>query len=219
MRFDTGYFLSVMPEIAAAAMVNLRLAALAFAGAVIIGTALTLLRSLKLRLLTPVIDVFISFIRGTPIIIQIFLAFYALPSLGIDLGPMTAGVLAIALNSAVFVSEIQRGSLPTIGVGQIEAATALGLAPVAIWATVVLPQLFRRIVPMLMNEASIVVKGTALLSIITVVEMLRTAQQLGSASFRPFEPLVAAALFFLLINLALGAAATALERRYAVQRA
>ena len=219
MRFDTGYFLSVMPEIAVAALINLQLAALAFAGAVIIGTALTLLRSLKLRLLTPVIDVVISFIRGTPIIIQIFLAFYALPSLGIDLGPMTAGVLAIALNSAVFVSEIQRGSLPTIGVGQIEAATALGLAPVAIWATVVLPQLFRRIVPMLMNEASIVVKGTALLSIITVVEMLRTAQQLGAASFRPFEPLVAAALFFLLINLALGAAATALERRYAVQRA
>ena len=219
MTFDTGFFLSVMPDIAAAALINLQLAALAFAGAVIIGTALTLLRSLKLRLLTPVIDVVISFIRGTPIIIQIFLAFYALPSLGIDLGPMTAGVLAIALNSAVFVSEIQRGSLPTIGVGQIEAATALGLAPVAIWATVVLPQLFRRIVPMLMNEASIVVKGTALLSIITVVEMLRTAQQLGSASFRPFEPLVAAALFFLAINLALGAAATALERRYAVQRA
>ncbi len=218
MKFQFDFFFSILPDLALAALINLRLAVLAFVLAVVLGTGLTVLRSLKLRLVNLAINVFISFIRGTPIIVQIFIFFYALPSVGIDLRPMTAGVLAIAINSAVFISEIQRGGLSTIDAGQIEAATALGLGPFLIWTMVILPQLFRRIVPMLMNEVTFVVKGTVLLSIITVVEMLRTAQQIGAATFRPFEPLVGVAIFFLVINLALAAAANRLERRYAVQR-
>lgn len=219
MNWKQDFFLSALGDVAPAALINLRLALLAFMLAVLGGTAFTLIRSLKIRPVNALIAVVISFIRGTPLIIQIFLFFYALPAAGIDLGPMTAGVLAIAFNSAVFITEIQRGSLAAIDPGLIEAATALGLKSRPIWWKVILPQLFRRILPMLMNEATVVVKGTALLSIITVVEMLRVAQQVGSANFSPFEPLVAAALFFLLINLVLGTGAAALERRFALQRA
>lgn len=219
MTWKGDFFLSALADILPAALINLQLAALAFVFALIGGTALTLVRSLKIRAVNWGIAGVISFIRGTPLMVQIFLFYYALPAAGIDLGPMTAGVAAIAFNSAVFVTEIQRGGLASIDPGQIEAATALGLRPRPIWARVILPQLFRTTLPMLMNEASVVVKGTALLSIITVVEMLRTAQQIGAASFSPFEPLVAAALFFLAINLALGAGAAALEARFAVQRA
>lgn len=219
MNWKGDFFLSALADIAPAALINLRLAILAFALAVLLGTMLTLIRSLKLRLVNAAIALIISFIRGTPLMVQIFLFFYALPAAGIDLAPMTAGVLAIAFNSAVFITEIQRGSLSAIDPGQIEASTALGLGPVPIWRKVILPQLFLRVLPMLVNEATVVVKGTALLSVITVVEMLRTAQRVGAANFSPFEPFVAAALFFLTINLALGAGAGALERRYAMRRA
>lgn len=219
MQWKGDFFLSALGTIAPAALVNIRLALLAFTLAVIGGTMLTVLRSFKIRPVNALIAVVISFIRGTPLMIQIFLFFYALPAVGIDLGPMTAGVCAIAFNSAVFISENQRGSLAAIDPGQIEAATALGLKDRPIWIRVILPQLFRRTLPMLMNEATVVVKGTALLSIITVVELLRTAQQIGAARFSPFEPLVAAAIFFLTINLVLGAGAAMLERRFATQRA
>ncbi len=219
MQFKTDFFFDALWDVAPAAAINLRLALLAFCLAVLGGTLLTLLRSLKIRLVNAAVATVISFIRGTPLIIQIFLFFYALPFAGVDLGPMTAGVLAIAFNSAVFVSEIQRGSLSALDPGHIEAATALGLRPRAIWIKVILPQLFRRTLPMLVNEATIVVKGTALLAIITVVEMTRVAQQLGAAKFSPFEPLAAAAVFFVAINLTLSGAAAMLERRFASQRA
>ncbi len=219
MTFKPDFFLASLGDVLPAALINLQLALLAFLLAVAGGTALTLVRALKIRPVNWVIGVVISFIRGTPLMIQIFLFFYALPAAGIDLGPMTAGVLAIAFNSAVFITEIQRGSLAAIDPGQIEAAIALGLGSRPIWGRVVLPQLFRRILPMLVSEATVVIKGTALLSIITVVEMMRVAQRVGSANFSPFEPMVAAALGFLAINLVLSAAAQRLERRYASQRA
>lgn len=218
MSFSFGFFWESLADLAPYALVNLQLGAIAFVLAVTCGTLLTIVRSFKIAPVNMVIGVFISFVRGTPLIIQIFLCFYALPSAGIDMGPMTAGIVAIALNSAVFISEIQRGSLRALDVGQLEAATALGLSPLLIWAKVILPQLFRRIVPMLLNEATIVVKGTALLSIITVVELLRAAQQIGAADFRPFEPLVGAALYFLVINLVLATATERVERKIAAER-
>ncbi len=183
------------------------------------GTGFTILRALKLPVVNEIIAVIISFVRGTPLLIQIFIAYYVLPAVGLDLSPEVAGVAAITFNSMVFVSETMRGGLSTIDPGQIEASTALGLKPRAIWQKVVLPQLFRRIVPVLVNEATIVVKGTALLSVITVVEVLRTAQQMASASYRPFETLVGAALIFLVLNLVISLAGKVAEARFALARA
>ncbi|GEO14858.1 amino acid ABC transporter permease [Microvirga aerophila] len=218
MVFQTAHLISVMPNLSAAALVNLRLALIIIAIALILGTALTILRSLKIAPVNAVIDVLISFIRGTPLLVQIFIFYYALPNAGLDLSAEVAGVLAISFNSAVFVSEIMRGSLPTIDPGQIEAATALGLRRHVIWLRVILPQLFRRTLPVLINESTIVVKGTALLSVITVVDVLRTAQQIASSTFRPFETLVGAAIVFLVINLAVSFVGMTLEARLAARR-
>ncbi len=117
------------------------------------------------------------------------------------------------------MSEILRGSLPSIEEGQIEAATALGLRPPLIWRMVILPQLFRKTLPMLLNEATVVVKGTALLAVITVVEGLRVAQQIGAANFSPFEPILAAAMLFLMLNLLLTGSGQLIERRFSRQGA
>jgi polar amino acid transport system permease protein len=218
VTFQFGYLVSVFPPLLAAALINLRLAAIVIVLAIVGGTALTILRSFKIAPVNAAIAVLISFIRGTPLLIQIFLCYYVLPALGLDLSPEVAGVVAISFNSSIFVTEMMRGALLTIDPGQIEAAISLSLQRRVIWARVVLPQLFRRILPVLVNEATVIVKGTALLSVITVVEVLRTSQQIASASYRPFETLVAAALIFLAINLAIGTAGQLAEARLDARR-
>lgn len=216
MKLDPDLILAALPRVSDAALINLRIALIAFLLALAGGTLLTLVRSLKIAWVNAVIAVLLSFIRGTPILIQIFLVYYGLPAAtGLRLAPEVAGIAAIAINSSFFISEIMRGSLPEIDGGQIEASTALGLPPRIVWRKIVLPQLLRRISPMLVNEGTVVVKGTALLSVITVVEALRVAQQIGAARFRPFEPIIAAALMFLAINLALTLAGWLIERRFA----
>jgi polar amino acid transport system permease protein len=219
VTFQFATLAGLLPTLALAALVNLRLSAIIILLGVLGGTGLTILRSLKIRPVNAGIAFLISFIRGTPLLIQIFLFYYVLPAAGLDLSPETAGVAAIALNSSIFVSETMRGALVTIDPGQIEAATALALPRRLVWARVILPQLFRRVLPVLVNEATIVVKGTALLSVITVVDVLRTAQQIASASYRPFETLVGAALIFLAINLTISLLGRRFEGRLAVQRA
>lgn len=216
MKFDPTLIAAAFPRILDAALVNLRIAILALILALIGGTLLTVLRSLKVAPVNIVIAVMLSFIRGTPVLVQVFLVYYGLPAAtGIKLPPEVAGIVTIAINSSFFISEIMRGSLPEIEAGQIEASTALGLQPRVIWGKIVLPQLFRRIMPMLINEGTVVIKGTALLSVITVVEALRVAQQIGASRFRPFEPIIAAALVFLAANLALTFIGWLLERRFA----
>lgn len=215
MKFDPAYILAALPRISDAALVNLRIAVIAMLLALVGGTLLTIVRSLKIAPVNAFIAVILSFVRGTPLLIQIFLAYYGLPAAtGLRLSPEVAGIAAIAFNSTFFISEIMRGALPEIDPGQIEASYALGLPPRAVWQKVILPQLFRRISPMLINEGTIVVKGTALLSVITVVDALRVAQQIGASRFRPFEPVMAAALIFLAINLALTLGGWLLERRF-----
>lgn len=219
MKFNVDYLLSILPRLIDASLVNIKLALIIIVISLILGTSLTVLRAAKLPVVNTVIAVIISFVRGTPLLIQIFIAYYVLPAIGLDMSPQVAGVAAISFNSMVFVSETLRGGLSTIDPGQIEASTALGLPPRAIWRKVVLPQVFRRVVPVLINEATIVVKGTALLSVITVIEVLRTAQQIAASSFRPFETLVGAALIFLLLNLVISLAGKVAEARFSLARA
>lgn len=216
MKLDPTLIAAAFPRVLDAALVNLRIAVIALILALIGGTLLTVLRSLKIAPVNVFIALLLSFIRGTPLLVQVFLVYYGLPAAtGIKLPPEVAGIATIGINSSFFISEIMRGSLPEIDAGQIEASTSLGLQPRMIWTKIVLPQLFRRITPMLINEGTVVVKGTALLSVITVVEALRVAQQIGASRFRPFEPIIAAAVVFLAANLLLTLVGWLLERRFA----
>lgn len=218
MHFNFSMFVESLPALAAASLINIRIALVAMAIAVIGGTALTILRTLGLRPVSLTIGLLISFIRGTPILIQIFLFYYGLPALGLDLSPITAGICAIAFNSAIFVTEIMRGGLSGMDPGPVEAAIALGMRRAAIWTKVVLPQLFIRVLPPLINELTIIVKGTALLSVITVVEVLRTAQQIGNASFSPLEPIMGAALVLFVVNFVVSRLGKVIEGRFAARR-
>lgn len=218
MNFNFSMFADSIPALAGAAVINVRIALIAMAIAVAGGTLLTVLRTLGWWPLSFIINLVISFIRGTPILIQIFLFYYGLPALGLDLSPIMAGICAISFNSAIFVTEIMRGGLAGMDPGPIEASIALGMRRVTIWTKIVLPQLFIRVLPPLVNELTIIVKGTALLSVITVVEVLRTAQQIGNAAFSPLEPIMGAALVLFVINFVVSRSGKLIETRFAFRR-
>ncbi|MCB4767868.1 amino acid ABC transporter permease [Ancylobacter sp. Lp-2] len=214
MKPDLAIFLDALPRLVEASLINLRIAAITCLLTLVVGAGVTVIRAQKWRLVNAVLELLISFLRGTPLLIQIFLFYYGLPILGLRLDPVTAGVLAITCNTSAFLTESLRGTLLTIEEGHVEAAVAIGLPPHRIWTAIVLPQLLRRAVPVMVNEGTVIVKSTALLSMITVVEVLRTAQQMGAASFRPIEPILGAALCFIVINLGLMAIGAVVERRF-----
>jgi His/Glu/Gln/Arg/opine family amino acid ABC transporter permease subunit len=215
MDFDLAVTWDAMPRLLGGAVITLILSAVSLAISVVLATLLTVLRATGGKLARIAISVYVSYVRGTPLLVQIFLVFYVLPTIGIDFGPITAGIAALSLSSAAFTLEIMRGGLAAIPKGQFEAARALGLPRRTIWVRVVLPQMFNYIIPPLVNEFTLVIKGTPLVSVITVVELMRTAQQMYNANYRPVEVLLGVAVIFFVINFTFSRLAANYERRNA----
>ncbi|SES44876.1 amino acid ABC transporter permease [Rhizobium sp. NFR03] len=169
----------------------------------------------RLKSVRAVAGFYIWFIRGTPTLIQIFIIYFGLPQFGIRLSPFTAGVLALGINSGAYIAEIVRGGLTAIPSGQSESALALGFSRSETMRTIILPQVFRIILPAVTNEAISTLKNTSLLSTITVVELTLYAQTLIAATFRPFEFYIAVAVIYLVLTTVLTLLASWLERHYA----
>jgi polar amino acid transport system permease protein len=158
---------------------------------------------------------YIWFIRGTPTLIQIFIIYFGLPQFGIRLSPLVAGVIALGVNSGAYVAEIIRSGISAIPQGQTESAKALGIGRRQTMTTIILPQVFRIILPPLTNEAITCLKNTSLLSTITVVELTLYSQILIAATFRPFEFYIATAVIYLVMTTVLSQLSAYLERRNA----
>jgi polar amino acid transport system permease protein len=213
LDIDLVYALQALPALLHGAWVTLAFTVISSCISLVLGTAIAVSRSDGGRAVRFALDAYVSFIRGTPLLVQILLIYYLLPLVGLDLSAAVAGVAALSLSSAAFVSEIVRGGLSSIPKGQIEAARALGLPRVVTWGRVVLPQVGNLIIPPLINEFTLVLKSTPLLSVITVVELMRTATHLFSTNFRPIEMLLGAALIFFVINFTISRIGAAIERR------
>ncbi|OED42847.1 amino acid ABC transporter permease [Chromatiales bacterium (ex Bugula neritina AB1)] len=220
MKFDFNYTLDALPRLFEGSLVTLKVALLGFALSVVLATLVTVARTtLNSRVLNVSVAVYISFIRGTPLLVQIFLVYYVLPVFGLNIGPVTAGVLALTLNSAAFVIEILRGGLASVPEGQTEAARSLGISGVALWGKVILPQAFISSVPPLVNEFTQVLKATALLSTITVVELMRVSQQIYSSNYHPIEVLLGAFVMYFLMCFVVSRNSSLLEAKFAIRRA
>ena len=190
MEFDISYTFDAIPRLLDGAFITLQVAILGFTLSVLLAALITVARtSLNSKIFNSVLAFYISFIRGTPILVQIFLVYYVLPVFGINLGPFTAGIVAITLNSAAFITEILRGGLASVPIGQFEAAKSVGISGYALWRKIILPQTFITSIPPLVNEFTMVLKATALLSLITVVELMRVSQQIYSSNYHPVEVL------------------------------
>ena len=220
MKFDISYTLEAFPRLLEGAFITLQVAILGFTLSVLLATTITVARtSLNSRIFNSILAFYISFIRGTPILVQIFLVYYVLPVFGLNLGPFTAGIIAITLNSAAFVTEILRGGLASVPAGQFEAAKSLGISGYALWRKIILPQTFITSIPPLVNEFTMVLKATALLSLITVVELMRVSQQIYSANYHPVEVLSGAFVIYFLMCFVVSRSSVFLENRFKVKRA
>ncbi|MGV7031317.1 amino acid ABC transporter permease [Methylobacterium symbioticum] len=158
---------------------------------------------------------YVWFIRGTPTLVQVFIVYFGMPQIGVKLSPLTAGIIALGISSGAYVAETIRAGLAAIPRGQLESAQALGMSPRTMMVRIVLPQVFRIILPSLTNEAISAVKNTSLLSTITVVELTLYAQLMIATTFRPFDFYIAAALIYLGITSILSQLSAYFERRYA----
>ncbi|MGI9352544.1 MAG: amino acid ABC transporter permease [Rhizobiaceae bacterium] len=220
MKFDINYTLDALPRLFDGALITLQVALLGFAFSVVLATIITVARTAsKSRILSVSVAIYISFIRGTPVLVQIFLVYYVLPIIGLNIGPITAGILALTLNSAAFVIEILRGGLASVPKGQFEAARSLGISGFTLWAKVILPQTFMSSVPPLVNEFTQILKATALLSTITVVELMRVSQQIYSNNYHPIEVLSGAFVMYFLMCFVVSRSSSRLEAKFAVKRA
>ncbi len=146
---------------------------------------------------------YISLIRGTPLLLQVIFFFLALPQLGIRLSGLWAGVLALGLNYGAYMTEIMRAGIQSVGIGQREAAQAIGMKPGQIMRRIVLPQALRLVIPPIGNQFIAMLKDTALISVTGFVwEILWRAQKVGRANFRNLEALLIAAIFYWIITIA-----------------
>jgi His/Glu/Gln/Arg/opine family amino acid ABC transporter permease subunit len=213
VNLDLNYTWEALPRLLQGAVITIEVSLAAMAVSLILATALTILQASGNKIAISFVRAYLSYVRGTPLLIQIFVIFYIVPHIGFEIGPISAGIAALGLASAAFTSEIMRGGLAAIPKGQFEAAESLGLSKIAVWGKVILPQIFSLILPPLLNEFTLVIKGTPLISVITVVELMRIAQQIYNENYRPFEVLLGVALIFFVLNFVLTRIVAVLESR------
>ena len=184
-----------------------------------LGLGLALLRWGRVPLLNPLVAVYVSLLRATPLVTLVLLLFFALPSAGISMGPMTAGLLALTLNTAAFNCEVWRAALLDLPKDQIEAAQSVGMGRVLRLRRIVLPQIARTAMPGLINEMSLLIKLTPVLAVVGVVDITRAAVRIGAQTYEPLPPLMVALAIYVPIVFALVSAQRWLERRMARREA
>ena len=160
---------------------------------------------------------YIEIIRGTPMILQIFIVYAgAEPFLGIDLTALQSAFIAIALNSAAYVSEIVRAGIDAVDKGQMEAARSLGMKKSTAMILIVVPQAIRNILPAIGNEFVTVIKESSMASVVGVGELMYAAKIVQGSTYRSLEPLIAAAGFYFILTFTLGRVISLIERRMKV---
>ena len=183
--------------------------------ALVVGLVVALGRLSRRRVLRTVSRAYTDLIRGTPALIQIFYIYFGLPQLGINIDAIPAGIIALGMNSGAYMGEIFRAGIQSIDPGQMEAARSAGMSHRQAMQVAILPQVVRRVIPPLTGEATSLVKGTSLLSVISIGELTRVGQQIVGVTFRPLEAFAAIGLTYLVINVALSQLSVMLERRLA----
>ena len=167
---------------------------------VVMGLILALLQEAPFRAGRVVAFIYLWLFRGTPVLFQIIFVYNVLPGFGISLPAFTCAVLALSLNEGAYMAEILRSGLQAVKSGQRTAGMALGMTPVQIMRKIVLPQAARIVLPPMGNQMISMLKSSALVSVIAVQELLLIANQTASASFRYFEALCAAGIYYLLLT-------------------
>lgn len=181
---------------------------------VLVGVVFALMKLSKNRILKGFSTAYIEVVRGTPLLVQLYIVYYGLPRLiGMDFSDLTLGIIAISLNSAAYVAEIIRAGILSIDKGQMEAARSLGMSHRMAMTNIIIPQAIKNILPALGNEFIVLVKESAIVSIIGIHDLMYNTDTVRGNTFRPFSPLVVAAAIYFTITFILSKLLGLLERR------
>lgn len=196
--------LAVTLEVTGAALV------LAFA----LGAVIAVLKVLPCRPLRLLLDFYTSIFRGIPLIVLLFIAYFATPQLtGFKISMFAASVLTLGLNGSATVSETLRGGIEGVDAGQYDASRALALPYTTMMARIIIPQALRSVAPALVNEVITVLKSSSLVATIGLMDMMRAAQSVQALTYRAFEPFIVVAVIYYVIVMCLTAVARVLEKR------
>ena len=219
---DWALLLSFYPSLSEGVAITFGLLFGGLALGLVLGAFICWVRMRRIAVLAPFMDVYVLFFRGTPLLVQLFAIYFGLGQFAfiresaawvLLREPWFCAVLALGLNSAAFTSEIIRGGILGVERGQLEAAQAYGFSPLLTARLILLPQALRVALPAYGNEMILMLKGTALASTISIMELTGIARRLTSQTFAPFEAFIAAGSIYLLISITLTSIFAAIERR------
>jgi His/Glu/Gln/Arg/opine family amino acid ABC transporter permease subunit len=196
VTIDWNIVQTAIPLLARGTLVTLQISLIAGILACIIGFTLGLAALSNVRALRATIAAYVDFVRGTPLLIQVFLVFFALPVIGVRFDEVWAGIVALAFNTSAYIAETVRGGVGSVERGQTEAAKSIGMFRWQILTYILLPQALRPMLPPLTNELISMTKNTSLLSVISVYELTRAGQAIISVHFVPFEIYLLLALYY-----------------------
>ena len=192
---------------------TLLIALLAVIFGVILGSILCFMKKSKFILLKVIANIYIEIVRGTPVLLQVYIVYFGLTAFGIKLGAFTSAIIALSVNSAAYVAEIIRSGIEAVDNGQMEAARSLGMTSKMAMLNIILPQAIKNILPAIGNEFVAVIKESSMASVIGVAEIMYASKIVTGATYRSREPLMIAAIFYFILTFTLGRLMGYLERR------
>jgi His/Glu/Gln/Arg/opine family amino acid ABC transporter permease subunit len=203
-----------LPLLGRGVLLTLEFTLLSTAVGFVWGSLLSLIKISKLKPLALFGRAYTSVFRGTPLLVQLMLIYFATPQLtGFKITPLQAGVLTFGLNSAAYISESIRGGILSVDKGQWEAAMSLGVPRVRMLIDIIFPQALRSILPSLINESIALLKDSSMVSVIAVADTMRWATLVQAKTFRAFESFIVAALVYYLLVMMLTTIGNRIERR------
>jgi His/Glu/Gln/Arg/opine family amino acid ABC transporter permease subunit len=180
-----------------------------------IGLGMALARWGRVPVIAPILTLYVSLLRASPLVTLVLMLFYGLPNAGIEVGPVTAGVLALVMNTSAFNCEIWRAALMAFPRDQLDAAQSMGMRRELWFRRIVLPQILRTCLPGLVNEMTQLIKVTPVLAVVGVVDATRAAVRVGANTYQPLPPLFVALAIYVPIVFALVSVQRWVERRQA----
>lgn len=194
---------SLLIELAGGTVTTLTVSLAGIAIGMVLGLGLALVRLGGLRVASWAVAAYVSIVRATPMVTLALLIFFGLPTVGLGLSPLTAAVVIIAINTMVFQAEIWRASLLDFPRGQLDAARAAGMTRAVAFRRIVFPQAWRASLPGLVNEITLVVKGSPAVAVIGVVDLTRVAVRATTLTYEPIRPFLSATVIYVVVVMAL----------------
>ncbi|AQV92315.1 ABC transporter permease [Cupriavidus necator] len=214
MELDFSPVFAGWPDILHGAIVTVEVTACALVLGCVMGLLVGIGRlDPKRRFVYGLCTAYVTFIRGTPLLVQLFLLFFGLPQFNILLPAFVCGVIGLGIYSGAYVSEIVRGAIQSVDKGQMEAARSIGMSSGQAMRAVILPQAIVRMIPPLGNEFIALIKNSALVSLLTIADLMHEGQKIISVSYRSLEVYLAIALVYLILTSAAGLILQRAEQR------